>query len=108
MFIGKICNSAVGRYVAFALRSPCLAFGTPVIFVDYGFKNEYDTCRLNGVTKLFNTIHIDSKENISANFHLNGRIASTTAVSNPNTFKDQANALRETCRNFINEVPAPV
>lgn len=87
---------------------PCLAFGTPVIFVDYGFKNEYDTCRLNGVTKLFNTIHIDSKENISANFNMNGRITSATAVVNPDTFKVHANALRERCRNFINEVPATV
>lgn len=87
---------------------PCLAFGTPVIFVDYGFKNEYDTCRLNGVTKLFSTIHIDSKENISANFNMNGKITSSTAVINPDTFKDKALALRETCRNFINEVPATV
>lgn len=87
---------------------PCLAFGTPVIFVDYGFRNEYDTCRLNGVTKLFNTIQIDSNENISANFNMNGKITSSMAVINPDTFKDQASALRETCRNFINEVPAAV
>lgn len=85
---------------------PCLAFGTPVIFIDYGFKNEYDTCRLNGVTKLFNTIYIDGKENLSSNFNLSGKITSTTSVINSDAFKEQAITLREMCTSFIKKVPA--
>lgn len=87
---------------------PCLAFGTPVIFVDYGFKNEYDICRLEGVTDLFNTICIDEKENISSNFSLQGKITGSIDISNPGTFRKNAQLMRETCGNFIKGVSLTV
>lgn len=43
---------------------PCLAIGTPVIFID----SELDRERLSGLTDLFNTITINEKGEICSNF----------------------------------------
>ena len=83
---------------------PCLAFGTPVIFIHFGFKHEYDTCRLKGVTDLFNTIFIDEDENIASNFGLTGKIDSGYAVKNPGVFKKFIPVLRDACNAFVNDV----
>jgi hypothetical protein len=83
---------------------PCLAFGTPVIFVHFGFKHEYDTCRLKGVTDLFNTIFIDEHENITSNFSLTGKIGSDFIIKNPATFRKFIPVLRDACNAFINDV----
>ncbi|MBL7698896.1 MAG: polysaccharide pyruvyl transferase family protein [Chitinophagaceae bacterium] len=83
---------------------PCLAFGTPVIFVHYGFENEYDICRLNGVTDLFNTIYIDDKGNVSSNLPLKGAIGENIAITNPDSFRADARRMREMCSNFINDI----
>lgn len=88
---------------------PCLAFGTPVIFVHFGFKNAYDTCRLNGVTDLFNTIYIDEDENVTTNFQPpSGRITENISLINPDTFNKHVKGLRNNCQAFINEVPFTV
>lgn len=87
---------------------PCLAFGTPVIFVHHGFRNEYDLCRLNGVTDLFNTIYIDDKGNVSSNFELSGRINESVAITNPGNFRSDALRMREICGNFIKDISLQV
>ena len=87
---------------------PCLAFGTPVIFVHYGFRNDYDICRLDGVTDLFNTIYIDDKENISSNFGMNEKIDENITISNPETFSAGALRMREICDNFIKDISLQV
>lgn len=86
---------------------PCLAFGTPVVFVHYGFKNEYDTCRLNGITDLFNAIYIDDKEQVSANFSLTGKISESFSLENPQTFMRTLPLLRYHCNRFINAETHP-
>jgi hypothetical protein len=87
---------------------PCLAFGTPVIFIHGGFTEPYDQCRLNGTTDLFNTIYIDEKENITANFDLpQQKIGTDFHLPNPETFRKFVDPLKEACRNFINAVPLP-
>ena len=83
---------------------PCLAFGTPVIFIHFGFKNEYDTCRLKGVTEMFNTIYIDEKENITANFDIRDKINEGFAPRNPETFRSYVPVLDSVCKSFINGV----
>lgn len=83
---------------------PCLAFGTPVIFVHYGFRHEFDTCRLKGITDLFNTIYIDDEEQVSANFSINGKISEDYAIANPEKFRHTVPMLKETCKNFVDEV----
>ena len=83
---------------------PCLAFGTPVIFIHFGFRNEYDSCRLKGVTNMFNTIYIDEKENISSNFNLREKIGVNFSISNPGLFTKFVPALRNACNSFVKDV----
>lgn len=83
---------------------PCLAFDTPVIFIHSGFRNEYDICRLKGVTDLFNTIYIDEKENISSNFNLHGKIKGDFSFRNPELFKKFVPALRDACNAFVKDI----
>lgn len=87
---------------------PCLAFGTPVIFIHGGFTEPYDQCRLDGTTDLFNTIQIDEKDNITANFDFPAdKITANLTLSNPETFRKFVDPLKEACHNFINAVPLP-
>lgn len=87
---------------------PCLAFGTPVIFIDCGFNEKYDTCRLEGVTELFNTILIDNKNNITANFNFVGKIDENFSVPNPDRFMQFVPVLNAACNAFVKSVPEVV
>ncbi len=74
---------------------PCLALGTPVIFVN-GFDSFVDSCRFDGILELFNRIDIDSKTgSFKANFPLDGKIDLGTSVKNLEKHHDLANALKE-------------
>ncbi|MEW7278537.1 polysaccharide pyruvyl transferase family protein [Aquimarina sp. 2201CG1-2-11] len=74
---------------------PCLALGTPVIFVN-GFDSFVDSCRFDGILELFNRIDIDSKTgSFKANFPLEGKIDLGTSVKNLEKHHDLANALKE-------------
>jgi hypothetical protein len=87
---------------------PCLAFGTPVIFINGGFTEQYDQCRLEGTINLFNTISIDEQEKITANFDLpQQKIGTNFRLPNPETFRKFVTPLKEACHNFINAVPLP-
>jgi hypothetical protein len=61
------------------------------------------TCRLKGVTDLFNTVYIDEKENISSNFNLQGKINADFSLDNPDTFRNNVPALRATCNAFTKD-----
>ncbi|MDR8470298.1 polysaccharide pyruvyl transferase family protein, partial [Acinetobacter baumannii] len=39
---------------------PCLAMGTPVIFVNGGFKTKVDNCRFDGLFDFFNRIDVEA------------------------------------------------
>jgi hypothetical protein len=69
--------------------------------VDSGFEREYDKCRLDGVTDMFNTVCIDDEENISSNFQMSNKIGSDFSVHNPDVFKKYATGLRSACNTFI-------
>lgn len=48
---------------------PCLAMGTPVVFIKGpDLNNEIDACRLEGVLEFLNVIEVDSSNNISINY----------------------------------------
>jgi exopolysaccharide biosynthesis predicted pyruvyltransferase EpsI len=83
---------------------PCLAFGTPVIFIHFGFKHEYDNRRLKGVTELFNTIYIDENENISSNFDIPQKINEDLVLKNPESFRRNVPVLENACETFIKDV----
>ncbi len=74
---------------------PCLALGTPVIFVN-GFDSFVDSCRFDGILELFNRIDVNSKTGeYTANFPLDGKVDSNTMVKNLEKHHDLANALKE-------------
>jgi hypothetical protein len=75
---------------------PCLAMGTPVIFVN-GFDSFVDSCRFDGILELFNRIDIDSKTGkYVANFPLEGKVDKNTMVKNLEKHYDLAKSLRDT------------
>jgi hypothetical protein len=75
---------------------PCLALGTPVIFVN-GFDSFVDSCRFDGILELFNRIDINSRTGeFSSNFGLKGKITKDTIVKNLEKHHDLANALKKT------------
>lgn len=81
---------------------PCLALGTPVIFLNYGLDSDVSICRLNGIIDLFNVISIDKKGNMKANFDLpHDKIGEDFKISNPGNYKKLADALKAQCMDFI-------
>ena len=79
---------------------PCLAMGTPVIFVN-GFTSFIDTCRFDGILELFNRIDVGENGDVKPNFALSGKIDENTMVKNFDAHKSLSESLKERCRNFI-------
>jgi hypothetical protein len=80
---------------------PCLALGTPVIFVN-GFTSFVDSCRFDGILDLFNRVDVDSKTgDFSANFALRGKIDGNTTVRNKELHHGLAEAMEAACRGFV-------
>jgi hypothetical protein len=82
---------------------PCLAMGTPVIFVN-GFDSFVDSCRFDGILELFNRIDVNAKTGeFTSNFGLDGKITKDTMVKNLGKHHALAEPLKERCRKFIAE-----
>ncbi len=82
---------------------PCLAMGTPVIFVN-GFDKFVDSCRFDGILELFNRIDVNTETGeFTANFPLQGKINKNTMVKNLGLHHKLAEPLKEKCRKFIAE-----
>lgn len=80
---------------------PCLAMGTPVIFVN-GFDSFVDSCRFDGILDLFNRIDVNTKTGeYTSNFSLEGKITSSTIVKNLEKHHALAEPLKEKCKAFI-------
>jgi len=80
---------------------PCLAMGTPVIFVN-GFDSFVDSCRFEGILDLFNRIDVDSNTgNFTANFPLEGKVNENTMVKNLEKHHELAETLKKYCQSFI-------
>ena len=80
---------------------PCLALGTPVIFVN-GFDSFVDSCRFDGIIELFNRIDVNAKDGSwEANFPLSGKIDERVSIKNKELHHDMANHLKETCNAYI-------
>ncbi len=81
---------------------PCLALGTPVIFVN-GFDSFVDSCRFDGILELFNRIDINSETGtFTSNFGLEGKIDKATDIKNLEKHHDLANALKDKVKNHLN------
>ncbi|WP_378188007.1 polysaccharide pyruvyl transferase family protein [Aquimarina sp. W85] len=79
---------------------PCLAMGTPVIFLD-GFNTFVDTCRFDGISELFNRVDVADDGSFTANFDLPGKINLNTMVTNLGLHHKLADPLKEKCKAFI-------
>mgnify|MGYP000512995123 CR=1 FL=1 len=82
---------------------PCLAMGTPVIFVN-GFETFVDSCRFEGIIDLFNRIDINAKTGeFTTNFSLEEeKITSDIKIKNFEKHHAIASKLKESCAAFIN------
>jgi len=80
---------------------PCLALGTPVIFVN-GFDSFVDSCRFDGILELFNRIDINSQTGaFTSNFGLEGKVDTNTNIKNLEKHHDLANALKKTVKEAL-------
>ncbi|MEM0654127.1 polysaccharide pyruvyl transferase family protein [Klebsiella huaxiensis] len=83
---------------------PCLAMGTPVIFVNGGFKTKVDNCRFDGLFDFFNRIDVDSNGGSTTNFEFAGnKINLDTVLKNKDLHIPYANKLIEKCQGFISQ-----
>ena len=80
---------------------PCLAMGTPVIFIN-GFETFVDACRFEGITDLLNRVDVNTRTGeFSTNFPLEGKINNNTHVKNSEKYLEIAEPLKMKCREFI-------
>ena len=78
---------------------PCLAMGTPVIFVNGGFRQAHAR-RFMGNSQLFNTIEIGERGAVEANFDLAGVKTNMTAPVK-NEHAEHIEALADRCKRFV-------
>jgi hypothetical protein len=82
---------------------PCLAMGTPVIFVN-AFDDFVDSCRLDGLLDLFNRISLNYETGEQKiNFPLKGKINKNTLVNNPENHKILIERMIVNCNAFTEE-----
>ncbi len=85
---------------------PCLAMGTPVIFLNGGFEgfgNRFNS-RFEGLIDFFNRIDISEQNVITNNFNLEGKIELDDIPENKTRHIPYAQALISRCTEFINNV----
>lgn len=81
---------------------PCLAMGTPVVFVEGGFENPSSQCRLDGISDLFNRIKIFPQGNYAADFDLN-KLRKLGEIENKACHLKYVENLNRCCKNFIDD-----
>jgi len=81
---------------------PCLAMGTPVIFVYGGFDSFSDQCRLEDPCRLFNTIYINGEKN-TTNFDYES-FRKTAQIHNKTDYLEYIGLLNQQGKKFINNV----
>jgi hypothetical protein len=103
LFLKKLASAKLVVTSRIHAALPCLALGTPVIFINYGFDRSSDQSRFKGIIELFNTINIDDSGKISANFELpnNEKISLNDIIENPMRYLDFAESLKDKCSEFI-------
>ncbi|WP_075342087.1 polysaccharide pyruvyl transferase family protein [Tenacibaculum agarivorans] len=83
---------------------PCLAMGTPVIFLNGAFNHHMDHSRFHGITHLLNKIDITDKGELSSNMgEIQYPITHNSAITNPDKPKVIINDLIKKVKLFIDE-----
>lgn len=100
-FLRRLANAKLVVTSRIHTALPCLAMGTPVIFVNGGFKNKIDNCRFDGLFDFFNRIDVGANADSTTNFEFNGeKIGMHSEVSNKTLHQEYAGQLIEKCRSF--------
>ena len=79
---------------------PCLAFGTPVIFVNGGLSKKVEKCRLDGLTDWFHNISVSDQGDIENDFGNTGLLDESIQLENKPTYRKFAEELRQKCEAF--------
>lgn len=92
---------------------PCIALGTPVLFIDGGLEHPTDQTRLKGITEYMNAYNIDdvNKEykgffnalTTKSKFDNPLNIDWDNPPQNPENHLEVAKKLKKSCENFIND-----
>lgn len=80
---------------------PCLAMGTPVIFLNGGFSNEMNNCRFEGLIDFFHTIDVDKKGKGKASFEMENKIGVDFKLKNKQLHLPFAESIKNRCEDFI-------
>ncbi len=106
IFLKKLSEAKIVITSRIHAALPCLAMGTPVIFVNYGFDKLSDQSRFRGIVDFFNIVNIDENGKISANFELDkGKITMDllSTIKNPKKHLNFTEDLIVKCQEFVNE-----
>jgi hypothetical protein len=114
----KIAKDLLNKYASAKLvitsrihcALPCLALGTPVLFVMEGLTDEsLHMSRFRGILDHINILTIQPKEEFDALFGKSMNVYHPSEIdwknppSNPTTFKEKADILKEKCKAFIKD-----
>lgn len=80
---------------------PCLGLGTPVIFIENSNQNEFSSCRMKGLSELFNVFSWNNGK-ITPHFTVTFPISQNNIPTNKNSWKTIAEKLKKQVRAFIN------
>ena len=81
---------------------PCLAMGTPVVFIEKEYDSEFSNCRFGGIIELFNTITINKNGSVVKSF-TQEKLSINTVIKNKENFKVYRDALIERCKSFAKD-----
>lgn len=80
---------------------PCIAMGTPVIFIDDSTMGSSHAARFDGLVDFFNTLSIDENFDVRGSFDLEKLRALGDGSFNPQQHVAYAERLKEKCRAFV-------
>jgi hypothetical protein len=80
---------------------PCLAFGTPVIFVNGGLSTIEEKCRIEGLSDWFHNIFVDEDGKITSDFEWSGSLTNQFKIKNKKNYFEYAEKMRSQCEQLI-------
>lgn len=103
-YLKRLCNAKLVITSRIHCALPCLAMGTPVVFLNGGFEGYGSrfNSRFDGLIDFFNRVDISLEGKITNNFDLNGKIGVNSLPKNKELHKPYAEALIAKCKQFIN------
>nr|WP_320117901.1 polysaccharide pyruvyl transferase family protein [uncultured Marinifilum sp.] len=99
-FLKQLANAKLVVTSRLHTALPCLAFGTPVIFIDGKLSRKFDSSRLSSYTDtMLNTINMQEIQQKSAEeLH---QLVYKYSQKNPDTYLEYKNSLKKHVREFI-------